>query len=153
MFNEIAKMNKLENAKELKETIFRKRVVLNFNQDVVRTEHILTTVRAFSSNVDAKPDLLLFDDFNFGNALPEALKILKTFTSELGIATWYSASSDVRTCSVAPELKSYIDDISVLLYLGFKDQYVPIKAIKVRDKSDFELGVGFDLSTMHLIEK
>ena len=153
MFNEIAKMNKLENAKELKETIFRKRVVLNFNQSVVRTEHILTTVRAFSSNVDSKPDLLLFDDFNFGNALPEALKILKAFTSELGITTWYSASSDVRTCSIAPELKPYIDDITVLLYLDVKDQYVPIKAIKEHDKNDVELGVGFDLSTMHLIEK
>lgn len=153
MFGEIAKMQKIENPSAIKNDIFKKRVVLNFNQDVVRTEQVLATIRLLSANVDFKPDLLMFDDFNFANALPEALKIVKAFASELGIATWYTASFDVPTYGIAPTLGPYLDDISVLLYMELKDRFVSIKAIKEHERSDIETGIGFDLDTMHLIEK
>ncbi len=153
MFGEIAKMHKIENPSLIKNDIFKRRVILNFNQDVVRTEQVLATIRLLSANVDFKPDLLMFDDFNFANALPEALKIVKAFTKELGIATWYTAAFDVPTYGIAPSLNSYMEDISILLYMELKDHFVAVKAVKEHENKDVNLGIGFDLDTMHLIEK
>lgn len=153
MFNDIARINKIENPSAIKNDIFKRRVVLNFNQDVVRTKQVLETVKLLSESVDFKPDLLMFDDFNFSTALPDALKLVKSFTKEMGIATWYTAPSDVQTYGIAPSLNEYLTDIDVLLYLELQDNFVKVKAIKDHDRSDIDLGIGFDFNTMYLIEK
>jgi len=152
MFGELAKMYKIENPSSIKNEIFRRRIVLNFNQDVVRTDQVLGTIRSLSANADFKPDLLMFDDFNFANALPEALKIVKSFTKELGISTWYTAAFDVPVYGIAPSLNEYLSEIDILLYMQLKDRFVSVKAIKEHDRGDVETGIGFDLDTMHLIE-
>jgi len=153
MFAEIAKMHKIENPSSIKNEIFRRRIVLNFNQDVVRTEQVLATVRSLSANAAFKPDLLMFDDFNFANALPEALKIVKSFTRELGISTWYTAAFDVPVCGIAPTLNEYLSEIDILLYMQLEDRFVSVKAIKEHDRGNIETGIGFDLDNMHLIER
>lgn len=153
MFNDIARINKIENPSAIKNDIFKRRVVLNFNQDVVRTKQVLETVKLLSESVDFKPDLLMFDDFNFSTALPDALKLVKSFTKEMGIATWYTAPFDVQTYGIAPSLNEYLTDIDVLLYLELQDNFVKVKAIKDHDRSDIDLGIGFDFNTMYLIEK
>lgn len=155
MFTELAKMHKIQNPSSIKNEIFKKRVVLNFNQDVVRTEQVLATIRLLSANVDFKPDLLMFDDFNFATALPEALKIIKAFTSELGISTWYTAAFDVPSYGIAPSLGPYLEDISILLYMELceKENFVSVKAIKEHQHSDFDTNIGFDMGTMHLVAK
>lgn len=153
MFGELAKIYKIENPSSIKNEIFKRRIVLNFNQDMVRTEQVLATVRSLSANADFKPDLLMFDDFNFAKALPEALKIVKSFTKELGISTWYTAAFDVPVYAIAPSLNAYLSEIDILLYMQLQDRFVSVKAIKEHENGDVETGVGFDLDTMHLIEK
>ena len=84
--------------------------------------------------------------------MPEALKIVKAFTNELGISTWYAASFDVPVYGIAPTLNEYLGEIDILLYMQLKDHFISVKAIKEHDKGDVETGIGFDLDTMHLIE-
>lgn len=153
MFGELAKMYKIENPSSIKNEIFKRRIVLNFNQDIVRTDQVLSTVRSLSANADFKPDLLMFDDFNFSSALPEALRIVKSFTKELKITTWYTAAFDVPVYAIAPSLNEYLSEIDILLYMQLQDRFVSVKAIKEHDRGDIDTGIGFDLDNMHLIEK
>ncbi len=153
MFGELAKLHKISNPSAIKNEIFRRRIILNFNQDVVRTNQVLSTIKSLSENADFKPDLLMFDDFNFATALPEAVKLVRTFGKEMGIATWYAASFDVSTYGIAPTLNEYLSEIDILLYMELQDRFVKIRAVKDRQRGDVDLGIGFDLDTMHLIKK
>lgn len=153
MFDELAKKKNLENEKNVKCDMISRRIVLNFNQDIVRTEQILATVKALSQGGGIKPDMLMIDDFNFQNACPEAMKMVKDFASKENMSVWYTASCDVQKYEIPNELKPYIDDIDILLYLEADNDFIKIKAIKDRAESNVDTGVKFDVKTMLLSEK
>jgi len=152
MFNELAKKKNLGNAQEVKAQAFAKRIVLNFNQDTVRTTQILKTIRALSEG-GSKPSVVMIDDFNFAKALPEAMKAMKAFAKEMDVAVWYTAAADVASFEIDESLKKYIDDIDVLLYLENDGDFVRIKALKEHGNGASDTGSSFDAKTMLLSEK
>lgn len=152
MFDELAKKKNLENASEIKNHLISKRIVLNFNQDTVRTAQIMKTVRALSEG-GSKLSVVMIDDFNFAKALPEALKEMKAFAKEMDLAIWYTASADAVRPEIDESLKRYIDDIDILLYLENIGDFVQIKALKEHGKTDSATNSKFDAKTMLLTEK
>lgn len=153
MFDELAKKKNLENEKAVKNEMVSRRIVLNFNQDIVRTEQILATVKALSQGGGIKPDVLMIDDFNFENACPEAMKTVKEFAAKENISVWYTASCDVQKYELPCALKPFIEDIDIVLYLESANDFIKIKALKEHGKNDLDTGVKFDVKTMLLSEK
>lgn len=152
MFDETAEKKHLEKAAELKSEIIARRVVLNFNQDVVRTTQIIKTVKALFE-IGSKPSALIIDDFDFSKAVPEAIQQIKAFAKENGMFIWYSASADVREKAIHPGLKPYADDFDVILYLEPASEAIKIHALKSRAKAEFDTGCKLDTKTMLLMEK
>ncbi len=152
IFDELAKKKNLEKAEEVKSAAFSKRIILNFNQETVRTSQIIKTIRALSEG-GSKPSLVTIDDFDFSKALPEAMKELKAFAKEMELAVWYTAAADVQESKIAGSLDRYIDDIDILLYLEHKGDFVNIKTLKEHSKGESDTGSKFDAKTMLLSEK
>jgi len=152
MFDEMAEKKHLEKAAELKAEVIARRIVLNFNQDIVRTTQIIKTVKALFE-VGSKPSALMIDDFDFSRAVPEAIQQMKTFAKEMGLFIWYTASADVREKGIHADLKSYAGDLDVILYLEPVSEAIKIHALKAREKTDFDTGCKLDLKTMLLAEK
>ena len=144
MFDETAEKKHLEKAAELKSEVIARRIVLNFNQDIVRTTQIIKTVKASA---------LMIDDFDFSKAVPEAIQQIKAFAKETGMFVWYTASADVREKVIHPDLKPYANDLDVILYLEPAPEAVKIYALKARGKADFDTGCKLDTKTMLLAEK
>ena len=152
MFDETAEKKHLEKASELKSEVIARRIVLNFNQDIVRTTQIIKTVKALFE-VGSKPSALIIDDFNFSKAVPEAIQQIKAFAKETGMFIWYSASADVREKVIHADLKPYAADLDVILYLEPSPEAIKLYALKAREKTDFETGCKLDSKTMLLAEK
>ncbi len=152
MFDELAKKKNLEDAAEVKNKLISKRIVLNFNQDTVRTSQIMKTVRALSEG-GSKLSVVMIDDFDFAKALPGAVKEIKAFAKEMDIAVWYTAAADVGSYSIDESLKRYIEDIDILLYLEHNGEFVTIRALKEHGNTNVETDGKFDAKTMLLSEK
>ena len=151
-FDELAKKKNLEDAAEVKNKLISKRIVLNFNQDTVRTSQIMKTVRALSEG-GSKLSVVMIDDFDFAKALPGAIKEIKAFAKEMDIAVWYTAAADVGSYSIDESLKRYIEDIDILLYLEHNGEFVTIRALKEHGNTNVETDGKFDAKTMLLSEK
>lgn len=152
MFDETAEKKNLEKAVELKSEIIARRIVLNFNQDIVRTTQIIKTVKALFE-VGSKPSALFIDDFDFSKAVPEAIRQIKAFAKETGLFVWYTASADVREKGVHPDVKPYAEELDLILYLEPSSEAIKIYALKAREKTNFDTGCKLDTKTMLLAEK
>lgn len=150
MFDELAKKKNLDNANEIKSQIISKRIILNFNQDTVRTTQIIKTIRALSEG-GSKPSVVMIDDFDFSKALPEAIKEMKSFAKEMGLAVWYTGESG--SDGIDESLKRYVDEFDIILNLEHKGDYVIINAIKEHSNKDCKTDSKFDSKTMLLSEK
>lgn len=152
MFDETAQKKHLEKAAELKSEVIARRIVLNFNQDIVRTTQIIKTVKSLFDG-GSKPSALIIDDFDFSKAVPEAIQQMKDFAKEMGLCIWYSAASDARVKEIHADLKPYTADLDVILYLEPAPEAIKIHAFKARGKADFDTGCKLDSKTMLLAEK
>ena len=152
MFDETSEKKHLEKAAELKSEIIARRIVLNFNQDIVRTTQIIKTVKALFE-VGSKPSVLMIDDFDFSKAVPEAVQQMKAFAKEMGMCIWYTASADARVKEIHADVKPYTADFDVMLYLEPSPEAIKIYALKARDKNNFDTGCKLDSKTMLLAEK
>ncbi len=152
MFDELAKKKSLDNAKDVKSQVISKRIILNFNQDTVRSAQIIKTIRALSEG-GSKPSVVMIDDFVFAKALPDAMKEMKNFAKDAGVEVWYTAAADVQTCAIDESLKRYVDDFDIMLYLEHIGDYVRIKALKEHGNTNVQTDSRFDAKTMLLSEK
>ena len=152
MFDETAEKKHLEKAADLKSEIIARRIVLNFNQDIVRTTQIIKTVKALFE-VGSKPSVLMIDDFDFSKAVPEAVQQMKAFAKEMGMCIWYTASADARVKEIHADVKPYTADFDVMLYLEPSPEAIKIYGLKARDKNNFDTGCKLDSKTMLLAEK
>ncbi len=154
MFDELAEKKNLESAAELKGEVIAHRIVLNFNQDIVRTSQIVKTVKALFEG-GSKPSVLMIDDFDFSKAVPEAMQTMKAFAKEMGLCIWYTAAYDTQHKEIPASLKPYLDDIDIMLYLDPESDpnTVQIHALKNRSDESFATGCKLDSKTMLLADK
>ncbi|EFW36428.1 AAA family ATPase [Treponema phagedenis] len=152
MFKDLAEKKHLDKKDEVRDQMVANRIILNFNQETVRTSQIVKTIRALTEG-GSKPSVLMIDDFNFVKALPEAMEQMKSFAKEMGLTIWYTAAEDVRSCKIADTLAKYVDDIDIILYLEPQNDSIKIQALKVHDKTAFDTGIKLDTKTMLITDK
>lgn len=138
IFKEIAKKRELERAIEVHDEIIKNRVIMNFKQDAAKTEQILKSLEAMIQFGQFAANTLIVDGYDFVLGSPEDLKAFKEFAQRVGVEVWFSASLkgeeplfDER--GVPFVIERYMDEIAVLITLGFKDEHVRLNLIKCHE--------------------
>jgi len=152
IFNELAKKKNLEKASDVKAELVRNRIVLNFNQDSVKTTQVIKTIKALTDG-GAKPEAVIIDGFDFTKAIPESMDQMKTFAKEAGITIWYSANFEPADKGLPASLKAFEKDLDVVLYLDPKPDCIQIKVLKEHAKADYSTDLKLDVKTLLIAEK
>ncbi len=158
IFKEIAKKRELESAMEVHDEIIKNRVIMNFNQEGIKTEQVLKSIRAMIKEGHFDADTLVIDGFDFAKSRPQEVNSIKQFAQELGLEVWFSASLkganlDKAEQGIPLELKDYLTDISVLITLKPVDDYINLQLVKDHDEKPNEnLSVRLDPKTLLIAE-
>lgn len=152
IFNELAKKKNLDKAAEVKAELIRKRIVLNFSQDSVKTTQVIKTIKALTEG-GSKPEAIIIDGFDFAKAIPESMDQMRSFAKETNISIWYSANAESVSKGLPANLKPFEKDLDVVLYLDPKPDCIQIKALKEHGKNDYVTDLKLDVKTLLIAEK
>jgi hypothetical protein len=139
IFKEIAKKRQLEAAVDVHNEIIKNRVIMNFQQDGARTERVLSSLEAMIVHGKYTAEVIIFDGYDFSGSNQEDFHKIREFAKKLGMEVWFSASlkgdDPLFDEKGAPfVLQPFMDDIDVLITLGFKDEYIGLNLIKSFDQ-------------------
>ncbi|HNY22704.1 MAG TPA: AAA family ATPase [Treponemataceae bacterium] len=152
IFNELAKKKNLDKASDVKAELVRNRVVLNFNQDSVKTTQVIKTVKALAEG-GSKTGAVIIDGFDFAKAIPESMDQMKSFAKEAGINIWYSANIEAAEKGLPASLKRFEKDLDIVLFLEPKSDCIQIKVLKEHDRNDYTTDLKLDVKTLLIAEK
>jgi hypothetical protein len=138
IFKEIAKKRELEKAIEVHDEIIKNRVIMNFKQDAAKTDQILKSIETMIQFGKFAAHTLIVDGYDFSLGSPEDLQKFKEFAGRVGVEVWFSASLKgdeplFGEGGVPFVLERYLDEIAVLITLGFKEEYVRLSLIKCHE--------------------
>lgn len=138
IFKEIAKKRELERAIEVHDEIIKNRVIMNFKQDGANTEQILKSLEAMIQFGQFAADTVIVDGYDFSLGSPEDLQKFREFAKGIGIEVWFSASLKGKEPlfdknGVPFILQRYLDELAVLITLGFKKEFVRLNLIKCHE--------------------
>ena len=139
IFKEIAKKRELESAVEVHDEIIKNRVIMNFNQQGIDTEQILSSINAMISDGHFAADTVIFDGYDFDQAEQRDLTLIKEFAEECGIEVWFSVSLSEEgplfdDQGVPAQVRPFLGCISVLITLQFVGDHVHFQAVKDHDE-------------------
>ncbi len=152
IFNELAKKKNLDKASDVKAELIRNRIVLNFNQDSVKTSQLIKTIKALAEG-GSKPEAVIIDGFDFSKAVPESMDQMKTFAKEAGITIWYSANFETTDKGLPASIKPFEKDLDVVLYLEPKPDCIQIRALKEHSKGEYTTDLKLDVKSLLIAEK
>jgi len=138
IFKEIAKKRELERAIEVHDEIIKNRVIMNFKQDAAKTDQILKSLETMIQFGQFAAHTLIVDGYDFSLGSPEDLQKFKEFAKRVGVEVWFSASLKgdeplFDEQGVPLVLAQYLDELAVLITLGFKEEYVRLNLIKCHE--------------------
>ena len=147
IFAELAKRKGLEKMDEVRESLVRNRVIMNFAQGGVTIDDILRSLKA-----------MIVDGYDFSRTTKAELGKVKTFAMEMGIEVWYSCTLFgeeplVDKNNVPVILREYINDIGVLILLEPKAEYIHFTVVKEADRMNpQDLKIKLDAKTLLIAE-
>jgi hypothetical protein len=138
IFKEIAKKRELERAIEVHDEIIKNRVIMNFKQDAANATQILKSLEAMIQFGQFAADSVIVDGYDFLMGTPEDLRAFKDFAKRVGVEVWFSASLKGEEPlfddkGVPLVLDRYLDEIAVLITLGFKEEFVRLSLAKCHE--------------------
>lgn len=158
IFSEVAKRKNLDDYSSIHDDLMKNRVIMNFNQEGVSTDQILKSLRAMIKDGDFHADAIIADGFDFARAEPEHFKKVRAFADEMKLEVWYSCTMageepllDKRNVPVI--LRSFLDDIAVLIVLEPKAEYIHFVVVKDHARMNPEdLSIKLDAKTLLIAE-
>ncbi len=152
IFSEQAKRKNLDKAAEVKADLVSKRIVLNFNQETVRTGQVIKTIKALAES-GIKAESIIIDGFDFSKALPDEMEQMKSFAKETGATVWYSANAELENNELPQSISRYDSQLDVILFLEPGQDGIQIKVIKEHGKENVSTDLKLDVKTLLLAEK
>ena len=139
IFKELARQKDLELPEDFHDDVVRKRVIMNFKQDGVKTEQVLRSVEAMIVGGNFSADTVIVDGFDFSRPSgTEDLKKFREFGARLGLEIWFSASLrgeeplfDER--GFPRELEASLPLMDVLITLKAESDNVRLNLVKDHD--------------------
>lgn len=159
IFKEIAKKRDLEGALDVHDEIVKNRVIMNFNQDGVKTAHILDSLKAMIDKGGFPADSVIFDGYDISKASIEDLKAIRQFAVDTNLEIWFSVSLRGEEPlfgedGVPAAMRDFMNEIEVLVTLHFEDDYVHLKVVKDHDEiAPHEMNLKLDPKTLLIAEK
>lgn len=158
IFAEVAKRKNLENLSLIHDDLMKNRVIMNFNQEGVSTEQILKSLRAMIVDGGFEADAVIADGFDFARTDPSQFSKVRAFASEMKLEFWYSCTMtgeepllDKKNIPVI--LRSFLDDITVLIILEPKVEYIHFVVVKDHTRMNPEdLNLKLDAKTLLIAE-
>lgn len=158
IFKEISKKRHLEDAMEVHDELIKHRVIMNFSQDQVSVEQIVTSLRAMINDGGFKADSVVFDGYQMTTIHEQDLDNIKQFAKEMDIEVWFSVSPVVQDAAIdeygIPEsLSKYADKLDVLIGLKYENQNVVMTAVRDHGyKEPVKMAIKLDPKTMLISE-
>ena len=150
----------LDDATMVYNSILANRVVMNFSQEQVPIDKVLSSLESLISQGSFNADAILFDGYKLTIADEEDIIKIKDFAKKMNLEVWFSVSP-VRPDVVYDEhgvpntLLKYYDLIDVLVALRYDDKIDKVVMTVVRAHHEDvpkPMGVNLDPKTM-LISK
>jgi KaiC/GvpD/RAD55 family RecA-like ATPase len=135
IFSELAKRRNLEKFVDVKDSLVKNRVIMNFAQETVTIDQILHSLRAMINEGGFKASTLIVDGYDFSHSTGDCLAKVKAFATETGLEVWYSATlagdePQIDKNNVPALLRACLDSISVLILLEPKSEYIHFTVVK-----------------------
>ena len=137
VFREIAELQSLDDAAMVYNSILSNRVVMNFSQEQVPVEKVLSSLESLIKQGSFKADAILFDGYKLTVADEDDIAKIKEFAKRMNLEVWFSVSP-VRPDVVYDEngvpntLVKYYDLIDVLLALKYDEKLDKVVLTVVR---------------------
>jgi KaiC/GvpD/RAD55 family RecA-like ATPase len=136
IFNEIARRNNLAGAMDVHDEIIRNRIIMNFSQDDTHIDKIRNNIALITKNGKFSVDTIIVDGYNFNKASVDDFKDFKRLAKEHDIELWFSASlkdNGADDHGIPEVLNPFINDISILISLEPKEEFVQFTLVKDHD--------------------
>jgi hypothetical protein len=136
-----------DNVMDIHDEIIAKRIIMNFNQKGVALNKVAKSVRAMIGDGNFSAKSLIIDGYDLSQSTAEDIRELKAMALEAGLEIWFSASLADNQLQFDPNgvpfiLKNIINEVSILICLRQKDDYIHLELEK-----DFDI---FPSSDLHL---
>ena len=138
IFNETAKKKNLADADEVKNSVIRNRVILNFSPDTVSAERIINTLKALAQG-GIVASCLIIDGLDLKLLKSEDYKALKTYGKEANLVIWFSYNVDNDDAYAN-------DDVDCVIHLAQKPDTIQMMVLKSH-------GTAADISSLKLDSK
>ena len=151
IFTEISKKKNIADTPELKDSIMRDRMILNFNQETFSLAKVINTLKSLKAGGIAVSALVI-DGMNMDKVSKEDIETVSHFVKEEKITAWFSdtkASADLDG-SCRPELLPFFDAVC---HLAASQNGVALSVLKLRDKTAVAGTVNLDPKTLLMSAK
>ncbi|MGL4981337.1 MAG: hypothetical protein ACRC4W_00515 [Treponemataceae bacterium] len=153
ILTEISKKKNLDkdSIDNIHEQIIKNRIVLNFNQELITTTQIISTIKALSQSGIAT-QCLIIDGLNFSKMSVQDIQQMKTFAKEANLVVWYSCDTD-KTELKEIFSKDFITEFDAIIHFDTNKNETQLKILKVRTEKPTDLQVKLDIKTFLMVNK
>ncbi|MFW6208950.1 MAG: hypothetical protein ACOC2R_05190 [Spirochaetota bacterium] len=136
IFREIAKKRNLEHAVEVHDEIIHNRVIMNFNQQGVSIDQIVSSLEALIKDGHFPADAVIFDGYEVSERSPSELDEIRDFAEKQGVEIWFSVSLTedkgplFNAQGIPSVLEKIVDKIDVIVDLRHEGDYIHLEVAK-----------------------
>ena len=151
IFNEMSKKKNLADAEEVKETLMKHRVILNFSQESITAARVISTLKALAEG-GTPTACLIIDGFDMTKFTAADYAELKAYAKDAGMVIWFSCNSDNDvTDKILPA--DIAAEVDAVIYLEQKPDTIQMKVLKAKDSEAQSLNLKLDSKTLLISEK
>lgn len=156
VFREISGKGNLKRSAHVYDEILSNRVVMNFSQDMVCIDKVLTSLETLISAGSFEADAILFDGYKLTAANIEDVQKIKDFAKKLNVEAWFSVSPVKENVhydeyGVPDTVLPYLDIVDILIGLKMDEKGDRVRMTLVKDRDEVKkkpLAVSLDPKTM-----
>lgn len=156
VFRQISEDRSLEDAAEIYNEILANRVVMNFSQENVTIDKVLSSLETLIRQGSFNADAVMFDGYKLTVATEDDVRKIKQFAMDMRIEVWFSVSPvrpdvDFDDNGVPSTILKYEELIDVLIGLRYNEAMDKVFMTLVKDGDQLDpkpMRVTLDPKTM-----
>jgi len=164
IFDEFISPKHLDNTAEVKDNAVKNRVLMNFNQETMSSEKIISSLRALIAEGSFKADAVIIDGFDFSRTdgdcdMKASISGMKTFAREFGLSVWYSCSlsdnnQQLDEKNIPVLIKDFSDLLDIVILLEPRADHIRLSVSKDRDSRNTNaMAMRLDPKTLLILEE
>ncbi|NCB00564.1 MAG: hypothetical protein EOM67_00165 [Spirochaetia bacterium] len=160
VFRQISENKDLEDASDIYNEILANRVVMNFSQENVSVEKVLSSLETLIRQGSFNADAVMFDGYHLTLASEEDVRKIKQFALDMRLEVWFSVSPvkmniNYDAYGVPETMLKYEELIDVLIGLKYNEDMDKVIMTLVKDGESLDpkpMQVKLDPKTMLIVD-